>query len=53
MTEHMGCAHYPDDWKKDDNGDWVYTTTLADKYEVVTLPDGTLTIKEKDAIQSD
>jgi hypothetical protein len=28
--------------------DWIYACTFGDKYEVITRPDGTLTVREKD-----
>ena len=53
MKEYMGMPHYPDDDYKIivDDG-WTYATTFGDKYEVITRPDGTLTVKEKDVISS-
>jgi len=52
MTEYMGIAHFPDDWEEKDEDIWTYATTFGDKYEVITRPDGTLTVKEKDVISS-
>ena len=50
MKEHIGMPHFPDDWEEEEDL-WTYDTTFGDKYEVITRPDGTLTVREKDAIQ--
>jgi hypothetical protein len=52
MTEYLGQPHYPDEDKYQiivDDG-WTYATTMGDKYVVIVLEDGTLTVREKDAI---
>ena len=51
IKEHMGM---PFDWQETPENEntgkdlWEYSTTFGDKYEVITRPDGTLTVKEKD-----
>ncbi len=65
MKEHMGMPHFPD-FEKTETSKTVEgisfscsagfldfgeaKTTLGDEWEVTTRPDGTLTIKKKDAI---
>jgi hypothetical protein len=64
MKEYMGMPHFPERrelLKKGAFGDlwehlnkeedaWTYSTTFGDLYQVITRPDGTLTVKKKDAI---
>ena len=51
IEEHLGMPHFPETPENENTGkDWEYSTTLGDLYEVITRPDGTLTIKLKDAI---
>ena len=42
--------HLTEEEIKERYGDWAYATTFGYKYEVITRPDGTLTVKEKDVI---
>ena len=50
MEELMGHPHFPEEEKEETIDAWTYATTFGDKYEVITRPDGTLTVREKDAI---